>query len=310
VSASAVAFPCEGRQLSCGIYVVLMARLRVATWALSQFRGFVAMRCLAREMLSPSGMEFTTYTTPIAESQLNTASEGSEAGHKEFSIKANTVSAPVESDRLLNKAIGQHAAVAAWEYAQPHADMLIWETRFNKEFFDGELPPAAISFESDDVRRLGWYLLKRDGLALNFRININTKHLAAGDQVDVLDTLLHEMTHQWEHVGGREKGGRYHTKKFRDKAEALGIPTDKYGHSLGPIPGGRFLALLEKYGVCLSMPPALPPSSRPPQPKSTISPWACSCTRVWVARQTSLNAICGNCNEQFIRVEKHSNQGG
>ena len=286
-----------------------MARLRGATWALSQFRGFVAIQRLAREMLSASGMGFTTNTTPIAESQLNTGSVQSEAGQNEFSSKANTVSAPVESDRSLNEAIGQHAAVTDWEYAQLHADMLISEARFNREFFDGELPPAAISFESDDVRRLGWYLLKPDGVALNFRININTKHLASGDQVDVLETLLHEMLHLWEHIGGRVKGGRYHTKKFRDKAEALGIPTDKHGHSLGPIPGGLFLALLEKYDVCLSTPPAFPPSSRSPQPKSTISPWACSCTRVWAAHQTTLNAACGNCNEQFIRVEKHSSQG-
>jgi len=167
-------------------------------------------------------MGFTTNTTPIAESQLNTGSVQSEAGQNEFSSKANTVSAPVESDRSLNEAIGQHAAVADWEYAQLHADILISEARFNREFFDGGLPPAAISFESDDVRRLGWYLLKPDGLALNFRININTKHLASGDQVDVLETLLHEMLHLWEHIGGRVKGGRYHTKKFRDKAEALG----------------------------------------------------------------------------------------
>ena len=92
-----------------------MARLRGATWALSQFRGFVAIQRLAREMLSASGMGFTTNTTPIAESQLNTGSVQSEAGQNEFSSKANTVSAPVESDRSLNEAIGQHAAVTDWE---------------------------------------------------------------------------------------------------------------------------------------------------------------------------------------------------
>ena len=240
----------------------------------------------------------------VSESAQNPASSISEAEPNELPSKANAANASVDSDRSLNEAIGKHAAAADWEYAQVHADLLVWAARFNKEFFAGQLPPAAVSLEADDIRRMGWYLLKRDGLALSYRINLNTKYLASGDQVEILDTLLHEIIHQWEHIGGHTGGGRYHTKKFRDKAEDLGIPTDRYGRSLGRVPGGRFLALLEKYGVHLSIPPilAVPASSSPPKPKSTITPWACACTRVWVARQTELNAVCGKCNGRFARV--------
>jgi predicted SprT family Zn-dependent metalloprotease len=255
-------------------------------------------------------MEFATNATSIVELEVSGARGPSESDQGEFSSKGNIVSASVESDRSLNEAIGKHATMTDWEYANLHADILIWAARFNREFFDGELPPAAVSFQADNIRRMGWYLLKRDGLALNYRININTKHLASGDQVDTLDTLLHEMVHQWEHVGGRTKGGRYHTKKFREKAEALGIPTDKYGYSLGPIPGGRFLTLLERYGVHLSMPPAPPAPASPPRPKSTISPWACDCTRVWVAAQTTLMAMCGKCGGQFVRAGSRTVGGG
>jgi predicted SprT family Zn-dependent metalloprotease len=219
-------------------------------------------------------------------------------------FKANKIDAVAASDRLVNTIVGRHAAAATdWDYANLRADIAIWEGRFNKECFNGELPPAAISFESDDIRRLGSYLLCRDGLALNWRINLNTKHLATCSQADLLETLLHEQIHQWEHIHGRTKGGRYHTKAFRDKAAEIGIPTHWKGYSLGPTPGGRFLQLLEKYGVHLQVPTVAESRIAHKQPRSTISPWACSCTRVWVARQTALNAICENCGNRFARAE-------
>ena len=225
-------------------------------------------------------------------------------------FKANTIELVADGDRSLNAAIGKHAAVAEnWEYANLRADMSIWEVRFNIGLFNGELPPAAISFDSDDIRRLGWYLLRRDGLALNYRININAKHLASRSQVDVLETLLHEQIHEWEHIRGRVKGGWYHTKVFRDKAAEVGIPSDRHGHSLGPTPGGPFLQLLEKYGVHLQVPTASQSQVPPKQPRSTISPWACGCTRVWAARQTTLDAICEGCGKRFIRVESISGRG-
>ena len=218
-------------------------------------------------------------------------------------FKADVAPDAAAGDDSLNRVIGKHARLADdWQYADLHADIVIWEGRFNKEFFAGALPCAAISLDPDDIRTLGTYLLSRDGLALNYRININTKHLVDRDEGDVLRTLCHEQIHQWEHVAGRSRGGRYHTKAFRDKAAEIGIPVDRNGISLGPTPGGPFLRLLDRYGVHLRLPAS--PVSLPAQaqPRSTISPWTCSCTKVWVARRTELEALCGKCGERFVRV--------
>jgi len=266
-------------------------------------RFFVDFR-LAQEMLPINGMDSSPKnTTPTEEAQMIDVPGHSLSELHPVPFKANTIDAVAKSDRSLNDAIGKHAAVAAdWDYANLRADMTIWEGRSNEELFDGELPPAAISFDSDNVRRLGWYLLGRDGLALNYRINLNTKHLGTRSQVEVLETLVHEQIHEWEHIHGRTKGGRYHTKIFRDKAAQIGIPTHRNGYSLGPTAGGHFLRLLEKYGVHLHMPPTPVRSPSQASVRSTILPWACSCTRVWAARHTTLVAACGKCGEAFVRA--------
>jgi predicted SprT family Zn-dependent metalloprotease len=161
---------------------------------------------------------------------------------------------------------------------------------------------AAISLDPDNIRTLGTYRLSRDGLALNYRINVNTKHLADRGDADVLETLCHEQVHEWEHIGGRTKGGQYHTRAFRDKAEQIGIPVDRNGVSVGPIIDSPFIHLLAEHGVDLHIPPTPAPRHPQAQPRSTISPWTCSCTRVWVARRTELEASCGKCGERFVRA--------
>jgi hypothetical protein len=250
-------------------------------------------------------MDSVPTVAPVAESQLNRALETLEAGQGEFSSKANAeaVAGP-SSDFVLNRAIDDHATLAHdWRFAPLHLELSIWANRNNNRFFGGALPPAAISLDEDNTRVLGTYRLSRDGLALNYRININTKHLLDREHSDILRTLCHEQIHQWEHINGKTSGGRYHTKAFRDKAEEIGIPTDRNGISLGITPEGPFARFLAEYDVHLHVPPAPIRTPAQAQARSTICPWACSCTRAWVARHTTLVATCGKCGRAFVRAE-------
>jgi len=268
---------------------------------------------LARDVLKPSGMnsQEMALNSMVATPNAGAGVGGLIAKACAVSSKADGSVAATPSDVTLNRAIGDHAGGARdWLYSDLHRDLSMWASRFNERFFGGALPPAAISLDSDNIRTLGTYRLSRDGLALNYRINVNTKHLTDRGDADVLETLCHEQVHEWEHVNGRTRGGRYHTKAFRKKAEDIGIPAGRNGCSIGPTADGPFARLLAEHGVSLHIPPAPVPQVPVARPRSTISPWVCSCTRVWVAAQTTLMATCGKCGGQFARAGSRTVGGG
>jgi hypothetical protein len=234
----------------------------------------------------------------------------STAETRAVSFKADIAGTTPTSDAALNQAIRDHAGGAEdWQYSCLYRELTSWATRFNQTFFDGALPPAAISLDRDNINSLGSYQFRRDGLALNYRININTKHLADQPHAEILDTLCHEQIHQWEHLSGRIKGGRYHSVAFRRKAETIGLRVDRFGRSLGLIADGPFARLLAAHNIQLHIPPTPVPQVLPKHPRSSISPWACSCTRVWVARHTTLVATCEKCGGSFVRATPRAAAG-
>jgi hypothetical protein len=137
---------------------------------------------------------------------------------------------------------------------------------------------------------------------LKYRININSVHLDRG-RVDILRTVLHELIHEWEEVEhGRKHGGPYHTKTFRDKAEALGIPTDDHGHSLGIAPDGAFIRLLKLVGMPADEFKLAPLGVRPIEVRPpTLQKWSCGCTNIWSSRGTNVQGVCELCEQRWGR---------
>ncbi|MDQ2642659.1 MAG: SprT-like domain-containing protein [Myxococcota bacterium] len=211
---------------------------------------------------------------------------------------------PDQADTLTNRGIEANAVSVSWEHGALIRELYSWADRFNQAFFRGDLPPPVIAIQHARRRALGTYLPARDGYGLRFRIVLNTRYLSR-PWADVLRTLLHEIVHQWEDVEhGRRRGGPYHTKTFRDKALALGIPTDERGVSLDVLAEGAFIRLLREHAVPLNEIVLKPVATLKTSPRaSTLQKWTCACyTNIWTARGTNLQARCEDCGELCVRT--------
>jgi len=89
--------------------------------------------------------------------------------------------------------------------------------QLNRERFDGALGAVAIRISRRMRSRLGHY---SPGGVLAPEIAIGRRHVRRDGWASVLDTLAHEMVHQWQHETARPIA---HDRDFRQKARAIGI---------------------------------------------------------------------------------------
>ena len=112
----------------------------------------------------------------------------------------------------------------------------------NHRWFAGHLGPIPIRLSSRMRRKLGHYESAGDTPAA---IVISRRHLRRDGWAGVIDTLLHEMVHQWQEETGLPVD---HGAAFRRKARDVGIePTAvrKPGAPLGGVVSGAIAARME-----------------------------------------------------------------
>jgi hypothetical protein len=90
--------------------------------------------------------------------------------------------------------------------------------RLNAEHFEGRLTTIPIRLSERMRRHLGELRADRDGKPLY--ITMSLRHIRRDSWAAVLDTLLHEMVHQWQGESGLPLN---HRKAFWNKALALGL---------------------------------------------------------------------------------------
>lgn len=203
------------------------------------------------------------------------------------------------SDCLTNRSLQAHATGTSWRYRDVIRDLCTWVDRFNSAFFSSRLPPPVLSVERMRLGMAGSYQCDRDGMGLRHRITLNAIYLDRGENA-MLETLLHELVHEWEEVDqGRKRGGAYHSTAFRAKAQQLGIPTDERGRSLGAPSEGRFARLLAQCGLDASPPPVGQPKKTVIVPRTKLRRWFCGCTNIWAANGTTVAATCESCHSPF-----------
>lgn len=141
------------------------------------------------------------------------------------------------------------------------------------------------------------------------------------DPSSTLETLVHEAVHALNHAAGiqdtRPPKNKYHNKKFKEKAEKLGLavgaPTSYRGFAFTSWPEGkvpeRYQGILDHLKANLPQgttdkPPKVDPR-KPVQPSSfrTIK---CSCREISVSKKVAEagDLICGLCREEF-QVEEN-----
>jgi hypothetical protein len=101
---------------------------------------------------------------------------------------------------------------------EPLAERLAeWHTRLNGERFGAQLKQIPIRVSRRMVRRLGHYAPGVEGGGSE--IAISARHLRRDGFASALDTLLHEMVHQWQHESGLPID---HGLEFRRKCREVG----------------------------------------------------------------------------------------
>lgn len=128
---------------------------------------------------------------------------------------------------------------------------------FNDLLFGGVLSRSLITLRADNPRVLGFFSPKRfarvDGMQNSFvhEIAFNPTYFGSHPILESLQTLAHEMVHQWQFECGKPGRARYHNAEFADKMESIGLMPSasgapggkRVGESMADyaIPGGRFL---------------------------------------------------------------------
>jgi predicted SprT family Zn-dependent metalloprotease len=124
---------------------------------------------------------------------------------------------------------------------------------FNDRLFGRTLPGCLITLQREK-RTCGYFSKARfanlDGL-LTDEIALNPAFFAVVPLVETLQTMVHEMVHQWQAYHGSPGRGRYHNDQWADKMESIGLMPSSTGQPGGrrtgdhmadyAIEGGRFL---------------------------------------------------------------------
>ena len=125
---------------------------------------------------------------------------------------------------------------------------------FNAQLFDGQLPSCLITLQREK-NTVGYFSAGRfvsiAGQTTD-EIALNPVFFATVPLIETMQTITHELVHQWQHHFGEPGRGRYHNKEFADKMESIGLMPSSTGRPGGArtgdhmadyaIEGGRFLA--------------------------------------------------------------------
>ena len=98
------------------------------------------------------------------------------------------------------------------------ATLTEWHARYNTERFAGSLRRMTVRVSRRMRARLGHYAPAQQDRSAE--IAISRRHLKRHGMVASLETLLHEMVHQWQDEHGHPLG---HDRRFREQAKAVGI---------------------------------------------------------------------------------------
>ena len=126
---------------------------------------------------------------------------------------------------------------------------------FNGSLFAGKLPQAMLTLQRNR-NTMGYFSADRwvnGGGQHAHEIALNPAYFARHRVIDVLQTLVHEQCHLWQHVHGRRRSrSGYHNREWADKMESIGLIPSSTGQPGGnrtgqnmsdyPAVGGDFIA--------------------------------------------------------------------
>ncbi|WP_299496409.1 SprT-like domain-containing protein [uncultured Shewanella sp.] len=102
---------------------------------------------------------------------------------------------------------------------------------FNKHLFNSNLPTCLITLQREK-RTYGYFsperFINREGNKTD-EIAMNPAYFAICPPEEIMQTLVHEMTHLWQHHFGQSGRRGYHNKEWANKMESLGLMPSSTG---------------------------------------------------------------------------------
>jgi len=120
-----------------------------------------------------------------------------------------------------------------------YSSLEIAYAHFNKALFENKLPPIIFTVQRQKGV-MGYFIAERWGSRSGEKcheIAINPAYLARSRLMEVLQTLVHEMTHCWQHCCGNPGRDYYHNKEWAKKMISIGLMPSSTGEPGGAITG-------------------------------------------------------------------------
>jgi predicted SprT family Zn-dependent metalloprotease len=130
---------------------------------------------------------------------------------------------------------------------------------FNTELFTGAIPDSFITYQRK-ANSAGSFspnrFASRIGGSGKPELSLNPDGFIGQTDEQICQTLVHEMTHHWQHYCGRPPARSYHNKEWAAKMKEIGLQPSSTGMVGGKetgqhmsdyiIPGGRFTRAFAK----------------------------------------------------------------
>lgn len=201
-------------------------------------------------------------------------------------------------------------------------------THFNTRLFDGKLPPCLITLQRKGSRVMGYFSPKRfaarTGTARTDEIAMNPMHFRTRKDIEILQTLVHEMAHLWQAHFGKPSRAGYHNKEWARKMEAIGLMPSSTGKPGGATTGERMNDYVIRDGLFHQASQALlasgfrlewyepgapvaasgmhdgaPAPSQPVPASGKRLTYQCPTCKARAWGKASLNLLCGVCHRAF-----------
>lgn len=135
---------------------------------------------------------------------------------------------------------------------------------FNQYLFDSELPPVIFTLQRKK-HVAGFFAAQRWGNKKGkfcSEIAINPAYFAESRLIEVMQTLVHEMVHVWQHHFGTPSERHYHNTEWAQKMISVGLMPSVTGEPGGAITGQHMSDYIIKEGAFLRVAMSLIEESR------------------------------------------------
>ena len=194
---------------------------------------------------------------------------------------------------------------------------------FNTALFGGTLPPCLLTMQ----RRKGAYGYFCGGrfassgapTEITDEIALNPAHFATRSATSILATLVHEMTHLWQHHFGKPSRAGYHNRQWAQKMHEIGLCPVGTGRSeekgtgqrvsYGTLEGGAFERACRAWQA---RGPAVLYQDRPREEEEALrlqkaeskTKYVCPGCRVKAWAKPNVSIVCGECRRTLLAAPK------